>query len=59
MKTERFASIVQAAGNPVAHLLLISPEKDKVLQTAIKTNRVTDGASEPNRKQGGLWDHRL
>jgi hypothetical protein len=40
MKTERFGSIVQAAGNPVAHLLLISPEKDKVLQTAIKTNRV-------------------
>ena len=40
MKTERFASIVQSAGNPVAHLLLISPEKDKILQTAIRTNRV-------------------
>ena len=40
MKTERFASIVESSGNPVAHLLLISPEKDKVLQTAIRTNRV-------------------
>ena len=40
MKTERFAAIVEAAGKPVTHLLLISPEKDKTLQAAIKTRRV-------------------
>jgi hypothetical protein len=40
MKTERFASIVQDVGKPIAHLLLIAPEKDKVLQVAVKTHRV-------------------
>ena len=40
MKTARFAAVVDAAGTPDTHLLLVSPEKDKVLQGAIKTHRV-------------------
>ena len=40
MKTARFAAIVEAAGKPDTHLLLVSPEKDKTLQAAIKTHRV-------------------
>ena len=40
MKTARFAAVVEAAGNPRTHLVLVSPENDKVLQAAIKTHRV-------------------
>jgi hypothetical protein len=40
MKTARFAAVVEVAGNPQTHLLLVSPEKDKVLQAAIKAHRV-------------------
>jgi hypothetical protein len=40
MKTARFAAIVEAAGKPDTHLLLVSPEKDKTLQAAIKEHRV-------------------
>jgi len=40
MKTARFAAVVEAVGKPDTHLLLVSPEKDKALQAAIKTHRV-------------------
>jgi len=40
MKTARFAAVVEAAGKPDTHLLLVSPEKDKALQAAIKAHRV-------------------
>ena len=40
MKTARFAAVVEAAGTPDTHLLLVSPEKDKALQAAIRTHRV-------------------
>ena len=40
MKTARFAAVVEAAGKPDTHLLLVSPETDKALQAAIKTHRV-------------------
>ena len=40
MKTARFAAVVEAAGKPDTHLLLVSPEKDKPLQTAIRAHRV-------------------
>jgi hypothetical protein len=39
MKTARFAAVVEAAGKPDTHLLLISPE-GKALQAAIRTHRV-------------------
>ena len=40
MKTARFAAVVEVAGTPDTHLLLVSPEKDKALQAAIRTHRV-------------------
>lgn len=40
MKTATFSAVVQAAGTPTTHLLLVAPEKDKVLQAAIKGHRV-------------------
>ena len=40
MKTATFSAVVQAAGTPTTHLLLVPPEKDKVLQAAIKGHRV-------------------
>ena len=40
MKTATFSAVVQAAGTPTTHLLLVAPEKDKVLQAAIKGRRV-------------------
>jgi hypothetical protein len=40
MKTARFAAVVKASGEPETHLLLVSPDKDKLLQAAIKTRRV-------------------
>jgi len=36
----RFATVVEKAGQPDVHLMLIAPEKDSALQKAIKTNRV-------------------
>ncbi len=39
-KTARFSEIVEAAGRPDVHVLLTTPENDKVLQTAIKEQRV-------------------
>ena len=35
-----FRCVVEAAGKPDTHLLLVSPEKDKALQAAIRTHRV-------------------
>ncbi|MGA7905294.1 MAG: hypothetical protein WCA06_21910 [Terrimicrobiaceae bacterium] len=40
MKTATFSAVVQAAGTPTTHLLLVPPEKDKVLQAAIRGHRV-------------------
>jgi hypothetical protein len=40
VKTVRFAKLIQQAGVPEAHLLLIKPEKDRDLQKAIKAQRV-------------------
>jgi hypothetical protein len=40
MKTATFSAVVQAAGAPTTHLLLVAPEKDNVLQAAIKDRRV-------------------
>ena len=39
-KTTRFTAIVEAAGRPDVHVLLTAPENDKVLQSAIKQDRV-------------------
>ncbi len=36
----RFASVVEKAGKPGVHLILTDPEKDAVLQRAIKARRV-------------------
>jgi hypothetical protein len=40
IKTARFTAIVEAVGRPDVHVLLTAPENDKVLQSAIKQNRV-------------------
>jgi hypothetical protein len=40
IKTTRFSAIVEAAGRPDVHVLLTAPDDDKVLQSAIKQNRV-------------------
>jgi hypothetical protein len=40
IKTARFTAIVEAVGRPDVHILLTAPENDKVLQSAIKQNRV-------------------
>ena len=40
IKTARFTAIVEAAGRPDVHVLLTASENDKVLQRAIKQNRV-------------------
>jgi hypothetical protein len=39
-KTARFSAIVEAAGRPDVHVLLSALENDKVLQSAIKQDRV-------------------
>jgi hypothetical protein len=36
----RFATVVEKAGQPDVHLMLVAPEKDDALQKAIKANRV-------------------
>jgi hypothetical protein len=40
MKTARFSAVVEAAGRPKTHLVLVPPEQDKALQAAIKSDRV-------------------
>lgn len=40
MKTVRFSNVVQKAGQPETHLVLVEPSKDRTLQAAIKTHRV-------------------
>jgi hypothetical protein len=40
VRTTRFIAVVEAAGKPDMHVLLAPPEKDNVLQTAIRLNRV-------------------
>jgi len=40
VKTVRFSALVDSAGNPDNHLLLVKPEADKTLQKAIKAKRV-------------------
>jgi hypothetical protein len=54
MKTARFTAVVQAAGKPTTHLILVPPEKDKVLQAAIKTGRVM---TVHQRQTGNQADH--
>jgi hypothetical protein len=56
MKTARFAAVVAAAGKPDIHLLLVSPEKDKTLQAAIRSHRVMTVHQEVagNRKDHGI-----
>lgn len=40
VKTVRFTKVVEKCGKPQIHLLLSQPEKDRTLQTAVKSNRV-------------------
>lgn len=40
IKTTRFTAVVEAVGRPDVHVLLTAPENDKVLQAAIKQNRI-------------------
>jgi hypothetical protein len=40
MNTVRFSKIVETAGKPNVHVLLVDPAKDPILQKAIKANRV-------------------
>jgi len=40
VKTIRFSNLVQAAGRPEPHLLLMDPEKDSALKAAMKKERV-------------------
>lgn len=40
MKTVRFFNVVQRAGPPETHLILVEPSKDRALQAAIKNHRV-------------------
>jgi hypothetical protein len=51
MKTARFTAVVREAGRPTTHLLLVSPENDKVLQAAIKTHRVMTVHQRPTGNQ--------
>jgi hypothetical protein len=52
IKTTRFTAIVEAAGPPDVHVLLTAPEDDKVLQSAIKQNRVM--TIEQGRSRGKM-----
>jgi hypothetical protein len=54
MKTARFTAVVRAAGKPTTHLLLVPPEKDKLLQAAIKACRVM---TVHQRQTGTQADH--
>ena len=51
MKTARFAAVVKPRGTPDTHLLLVSPEKHKALQSRPSGRiRRDDGASGARRK---------
>src|ERR1700674_2631953 len=51
MGAVRFSKIVEAAGNPVVHVLWIDPEQDPILKKAINANRVmTVHQGLPNAK---------
>jgi hypothetical protein len=52
IKTTRFTAIVEAVGHPGVHVLLTAPENDKVLQSAIKENRVM--TIEQGRSRGKM-----
>jgi hypothetical protein len=52
IKTARFTAIVDATGPPDVHVLLTAPENDKVLQSAIKQNRVM--TIEQGRSRGKM-----
>jgi hypothetical protein len=52
IKTTRFTAIVEAVGHPDVHVLLTAPENDKVLQSAIKENRVM--TIEQGRSRGKM-----
>ena len=47
MKTVRFSSLLEAAGEPEIHLLLTAPAQDRELQKALKENRVLTLVQEP------------
>jgi hypothetical protein len=40
MSTIRFSKVVEAAGNPIVHVLWVSPDKDPILKKAIDGERV-------------------
>ena len=40
MKTARFAKVVEKCGKPEIHLVLLKPAKDRVLQKAVRQQRV-------------------
>ncbi|MEI9895372.1 MAG: hypothetical protein WDN28_16160 [Chthoniobacter sp.] len=40
MKTARFSQVVAKCGQPEVHVAWIAPARDRVLQAAVKTNRV-------------------
>ena len=46
MKTARFATVVAKAGRPEVYLALMDPAKDRVLQAALKANRVMTVSQE-------------
>ena len=47
MKTVRLSKVLEAAGEPGNHVLLVSPESDKALQQAIRTHRVMTIHQQP------------
>ena len=47
MKTVRLSKVLEAAGEPGSHVLLVSPENDKALQQAIRTHRVMTIHQQP------------
>jgi hypothetical protein len=47
MKTVRLSKVLEAAGEPSNHVLLVSPESDKALQQAIRTHRVMTIHQQP------------
>ena len=47
MKTVRLSKVLEAAGEPSSHVLLVSPESDKALQQAIRTHRVMTIHQQP------------
>jgi hypothetical protein len=52
IKTTRFTAVVEAVGHPDVHVLLTAPEDDKVLQAAIKQNRIM--TIEQGRNRGKM-----